>query len=125
MVEVELPDEAYVVRYGEMMRETDLAYAALRHSLQYGGEYALSVNTIPGATPDEIAGAGRRPNKRFCYTTVGELRKAGFAVNPNCGPDGHTNIVLPSPPSSDDLNRLVACFTGTGDNPNPVRPEER
>jgi hypothetical protein len=121
----DLPDAAFVVRYGETMRRDDLALASLKHSLRHSGVFAISVHTIPGLDPDAIAQAGRRPNKRYCHTTVGELRRAGFIVDPNVRDDGHTNVILPSPPTPDHLERLVACFWGKGVNPLPVAPERR
>lgn len=120
-----LPNEAFVVRYGAAMRREDLAYASLKHSLQHGGVFAVSVHTIPEEEPDEIAARGRRPNRRYCFTTVGEIRAAGFEVSPRVSTDGHTNVILPSPPTSDDLERLASCFSGTGVNPCPVAPEDR
>jgi len=121
----EIPDDAVVIRYGETMRTSDLAFAALKHSLRHGGVFALSVNTIPGLSPEETAAAGRRPNRRFCFTTAGAIRDAGFTFSDKIDDDGHTNVILPSPPSADDLAQFAACFTGTGDNPNPVPPSER
>src|SRR5262249_34662345 len=107
------------------MRPTDLAFAALKHSLVHPGEFAISVNTLPGCSPEEVAAAGRRPNRRFCFTTAGAIRAAGFTVSDTIDDDGHTSVILPTPPTPDDLDRLAACFTGSGDNPNPVPPEER
>jgi hypothetical protein len=122
---VDIPDDAFVVRYGESMKAPALALASFKHSLAHGGEYAISVNCIPGLAPDEIAARGRRPNKRYCFTTAGAIRAAGFTFSGENAPDGHMNIILPAPPSSDDLDKLAACFTGSGANPNPVSPEDR
>lgn len=121
----ELPDQAFVIRYGEAMRPNDLMLSAIKHSLMHPGEFAISVNVLPGHSAEDTAAIGRRPNKMFCYTTVGELKAAGFSFGPERDDDGHTSLVLPSPPSSDDLATLAACFWGTGSNPNPVPPEKR
>lgn len=121
----DLPDDAVVVRYGEVMRPTDLALSALKHAMQYAGVYALSVNSIPGLTPDEVAARGCRPNRRYCFTTVKTLREAGFTFGHKPDDDGHTNVIMPSPPTADDLARFAGCFTGTGVNPNPVPPTKR
>jgi uncharacterized protein DUF6941 len=41
------------------MRPNDLGLAALKHSLANDGVYAISVNSLPGLGPDEVAAAGR------------------------------------------------------------------
>jgi hypothetical protein len=117
----DLPGDAVVVRFGEDITPKSLALASLKHFLRYKNYYGVSVNISPGATADETAARAEAPNRYYCFCTVADILQAGFKIDENIDERGHTNVILPEPPSSDDLTTLADCFTGKRENPNRVR----
>jgi hypothetical protein len=125
-----LPDDALVIRGGEMRRRT-LMLSATGYEADHPGEYALSFWSWPGMTADEIAlRVGRRvlPHPRFRKCAVGKIR--GLEVSDGrpldlarTGPrDGHYTLLLPAPPTDDDLDALGRLFDPS--QPNPAALEE-
>jgi hypothetical protein len=123
------PDDAFVVRFGEM-KDEHLERNAHEHyaywSKQGLHEYALSVNVMPEMTAEDVAAFAQRPWGQFRYATFREIRDAGYEVYPSCEDDGHANLVLAErPPTPEDWVPLREVFAGSGRNPNRVHPRDR
>lgn len=123
----EVPDDSFVVRFGgKKFKVEDLMARALNHYMITGGhEFGLSVNTLPGKSPDEIATAARRPNPQFRYTTARQIRAIGLDFSDVVDDDGHTNVLFPDPPRLEQFRDFAEVFATVRTNPNPVVPDER
>ncbi len=122
----ELPLEAVVVRAG-IMELADLEDNARNHydrvsKYENREEWALSVNSIPDLSADEIAKRAGKPNKQMCVSTVGAIEALDCVreVRSDWREDGHANIVLYGEPSLDDLLSIKSVFFGPV--PNTGRP---
>lgn len=122
----ELPLEAVVVRAG-IMDLADLEENARNHydivsKYEDREEWALSVNSIPGLSADEIAKRAKKLNKRMCVSTVGAIEALDCVreVRSDWREDGHSNIVLYGEPSLDDLLSIRGVFSDPV--PNTGRP---
>jgi hypothetical protein len=112
-----LPLNAVVVRAG-VMEIADLADNARNHFdivSKYEGreEWALSVNSIPDLSAEDIAGRAVKPNKMMRVSTVGAIEALGCVreVRPDWTENGHANIVFHAEPSWEDLLGVVSVFT--------------
>jgi hypothetical protein len=126
-VATEVPDDSFVVRFGgKKFKAEDLMARALTHYMQTNGrEFGLSVNTLPGKSPDEIATAARRPNAQYRYATAREIRAIGLDFADEIDEDGHTNVLFPNPPTPEQFRDFAEVFATVRSNPNPVPPDER
>jgi hypothetical protein len=122
-----VPDESFVIRFGgKKFRVEDLMARALIHYIETNGrEFGLSVNTLPGKTPDEIAAAAMRPNPQYRYTTARAIRDIGLEFADEVDDDGHTNVLFPDPPGLSQFHDFAEVFAMVRANPNPVPPEQR
>jgi hypothetical protein len=123
-----LPDDAVVIRGGEMKRKT-LMLSATKYEATYPGEYGLTFWSWPGMTADEIAlrvGGDRlmHPSLRKC--TAGLIRSLQVSDGRPLDlvrtgqQEGHYTLLLPCPPTDDDLDRLSQLFDPP--QPNPAAP---
>lgn len=119
---IELPDGALVVRGGESKVETLLRSAD--EAMELEGLPTLSAGALPDATRDEIQEVYAIPNGKVRWTTVGDLRRAGFGVRPS---DfyGHVSIDVPNPFSRAAAERLEEVFGPSEANMNRRRPGDR
>jgi hypothetical protein len=122
-----LPLDAVVVRAGIMDLE-DLRDNARNHYdrvSKYEGreEWALSVNSIPDLSAEDIAKRTKKRNRQMCVSRVGAIEALDCVseVRPDWREDGHSNIVFHAEPSRDDLARVREVFSDPV--PNPGRPE--
>lgn len=118
-----LPDDAIVVRGGEMAPDR-VQKNALAH-FRDCGVYGVSVWSIPDLSAHEIVRTVRRadpldlPHGQMRISTVGQIREAGYELVPT-GPRHHFTLLLPTPPTDDDWDRLQALFAG----PHSCPPKE-
>lgn len=112
-----LSGDAKVVR-GGLGKQGDLQRAAEK-AKRLQGKYVVSACCAEGCTPEETAElAGRRlPHPEMRVASVGALREAGFAVEPD-GRKPHVSIKLPEPFADDDWQRFDEQFDPPI--PNPV-----
>lgn len=122
----ELPLEAFVVR-SEIMELADLEDNARNHydrvsKYEEREEWALSVNSIPDLSPEEIAERAKKLNRQMCVSTVGAIEALDCVreVRSDWREDGHANIVLYAKPSMEDLLSIRRVFSDPV--PNPGRP---
>ena len=122
----ELPLEAVVVRAG-IMELGDLEDNARNHydrasKYENREEWALSVNSIPDLSADEIAKRAKKLNKQMRVSTVGAIEALDCVreVRSDWREDGHSNIVLHGEPSLDDLLSIKGVFSDPV--PNTGRP---
>lgn len=119
-----LPDDAIVIR-GGTMKLNDLMTGVEVYEATYPGWYGLSFWSWPELTADAIA---RRVRTRRLPQTSMRLSTAARVRNIT-GTDGqlmlfvqtfdpgHYTLVLPSPPTVDDYERVTAAFDPPGRNP--------
>jgi hypothetical protein len=117
-----LPDDAIVVRGGEMRTET-LRRSAERFADKTGGVYGLSFWSWPGLSAGMIAmrvrnerAPGRNPlgHTALRWSTAGEIRHPAadgriFRLEPS-GPDGHYTLIFPAEPTDEDWERIQQMF---------------
>jgi hypothetical protein len=104
------------------MQLGDLINNVLSHNEKtHGREWALSCNSIPGLTAEEVAQRARRPNGQMCVSHVDRLRDLGCEVRPDGVSNGHSNIVFNGEPTLEDLRRVQSVFSEPM--PNPGRPQ--
>jgi hypothetical protein len=107
-----------VVIRGGTMQLDDLINNVLSHNEKTDGrEWALSCNSIPGLTAEEVAQRARRPNSQMSVSQVDRLRDLGCEVRPDGVPNGHSNIVFDGEPTLDDLRRVQNVFSEPMPNP--------
>ena len=123
----DVPNDSFVVRFGgKKFKVDDLMARALTHYMHTKGkEFGLSVNTLPGKSPDEIAVIARRPNPQFRFTTARDIRAIGLDFSDEIDDDGHTNVIFPNPPTPKHFEDFAEIFATVRNNPNPVPPNER
>jgi hypothetical protein len=120
-----LSDDAVVIRGGEMKRNT-LMLSARKYEAIHPGEHGLTFWSWPDMTAEEIAlRVGRRVlmHAQLRKCTVGRIR--GMAVSDGRPldlvrtgqQDGHYTLILPSPPTNEDLDRLGQLFDPPQPNP--------
>jgi hypothetical protein len=88
------------------------------------GVYAVSMWSIPGMSPSEIAravGSTWLPHGQIRASTIGRLRAAGFEVRPSPAnpnePQGHVDVILDRPLSEEAATALRATFDQPERNP--------
>lgn len=87
------------------------------------GTYALSVWSVPGLTPEQIAQHAREveedalPQSVIRVSTVDRLAEAGYHLF-QTGSVGHYSLALPEPPTTTDWHNLREPFDD--ERPNPV-----
>lgn len=110
-----LPSDALVVRGGEC-NVNPMKRNAQNHEAKNPGIYALSGWCVPGLDADATARHAREqgesylPQHSMRTITVGDLEAEGFAVVPDEPPPGHVAIMLSSPLSTTELERLHGMF---------------
>jgi hypothetical protein len=123
-----LPDDAIVIRGGLMKRDS-LRISAEAHEAENPGAYALSFWSWPGLTAEEIArrvGPENLPHKMLRKYSAGQLRNMAMSdgrpleLVPT-DEDGHYDVILPPPPTDDDLDLFDHEFDPP--EPNPARTE--
>jgi hypothetical protein len=102
-----LPDDAIVVRGGEM-KYGDLEVAAVSN-YQWHGVYALTVWSEAGLTAQQIHDKYLARYTKARFSTAGEIRGFGYGLQPTWD-SGHYDIVLPNPPSVTDWDNLSSIF---------------
>jgi hypothetical protein len=122
----ELPLEAFVVRAG-VMELADLEDNARNHydrvsKYEDREEWALSVNSIPDLSAEEVAERAKKLNRQMCFSTVGEIEALDCVreMRSDWREDGHANIVFYAEPNWDDLQSVKQVFSDPV--PNPGRP---
>lgn len=135
-----LPGNAVVVRGGDMTLENLVdaldSHWDKHHDVDTGAChnetphycYALSANSLPGRTADEIATVARRPNPRMRVSDVDRITGSGFTITPTTGSrTGHCDLYLPPDgarkPEDEELQELTKAFDPSRSNPG--RPERR
>jgi hypothetical protein len=95
----ELPDDAIVLRAGQDNRidhfHTSMEdHAITREEDGLDPEYCLSVNCVPGLTHEELALLANHPHPAIRFTTVAEIRRAGFVIekSENWDARGHCDV---------------------------------
>jgi hypothetical protein len=121
----ELPDEAVLVRGGEMYVK-DLTTSAMAHFERHGS-YAISLWSYPLMDASEIAqevgrladaeGVRLLPNPKMRQTTAGALRALGYAPVPGGGRRGHVTLALDALPDDTEWASLVTAFQPAETNP--------
>jgi len=122
-----LPPDAVVIRGGKDMTITTLAsgfdnYCQKRREHGLSDEYAISVNSLPGVTLQELAMVAKLPNSSVTPTTVGAVEEAGFEVipTPTTNPS-HCSVFLQgihsAAPTLSQLVRLQGAFGQPIENP--------
>jgi hypothetical protein len=101
-----LPDDAIVVRGGEMKNES-LETAAGTNFDEFG-EYAISVFSEVGLTARQIH-EKYIVHRKARVSRAGRLRGLGYELKPTHGP-GHYDLVLPNPPSITEWDNLRGAF---------------
>jgi hypothetical protein len=101
-----LPDDAIVVRGGEM-KHRDLERSAATN-YDETGEYALTVWSEIGLTAEQIH-QKYIPHPKARWSTADRVRGAGYELKPTWDP-AHYDIVLPNPPSVTDWDNLTNVF---------------
>jgi hypothetical protein len=105
----EIPDDGVIVR-GGLMLSSDLQRSAELHFAKYPGTgYAISVFHGSGMTAEQISRAAPVPHKTVRWCLAGELRKAGYRVEPD--EPHHANLFLPGPPSEPTWENLREIFS--------------
>jgi hypothetical protein len=102
-----LPDDAIVVRGGEMKHE-NLDVAAGTNFDEFG-EYGLTVYSEEGLTAREIHAKYLSRYRKARVSTAGKIRQLQCELKPTHEP-GHYDIVFPNQPSTDDFDRLGDIF---------------
>lgn len=77
------------------MTITSLEESMDSHHDKHPGEYALSMNCIPGLTTDAVAVRAGMPHDELRPTTVGQVRGAGFEITQTPGrweKTGHCDV---------------------------------
>lgn len=123
----DLPDEAIVVRGGEMAPEPTIKSAEA--TFREVGVYGLSVWSAAELSAGDIVRLARShdterqrylPHGKMRTSTVGQLRGHGFELVPD-SPLGHYLLTIPTPPADDDWNVLQQEFGNT--KPTPSKQE--
>jgi hypothetical protein len=104
----QLPDEAYVVRGGRM-ESSALWTNARDHNYEFPDEWAISVSSGTGWSPDEIARAAPFRNREMRVSTVGAVRLLGHDVIVSDEPP-HADLVLACEPTEDIWEALREAF---------------
>lgn len=106
-----LPDEAFVVRFGRMLRR-DLERSALKYAAFHPGEYGISVFSLPDRSWREIASGAGLGHSVIRVSTVGAIRSGGYDVvpSPPADPRGHSTLMLPTEPTDEDWEKLWEVF---------------
>ena len=113
----EYSDETVVVRGGKLL-SGDLQKSAEGHHAEFPDTgYAISVFLAPGMSAGQIAAAARIPHKTVRSTTAGQLREAGWRLEPDEG--YHANLFLPDAPSEMLWQNLRALFANETENSPP------
>lgn len=115
MADNELSDSAIVIRGGTNARKVVQQQA--EDEFEASGIYAISVGADEKLSLDDLAMANKRPNSVIRKSLVGRLRAAGFEVTPPKGKKRHANLILPSPPTDTDWERLDMAFDPPEPNP--------
>jgi hypothetical protein len=102
-----LPDDAIVVRGGEMKQES-LEVAAGTNFDEFG-EYGLTVYSEEGLTAREMHTKYLSRYRKARESTVGKIRQLQCELKPTHEP-GHYDIVFPKKPSPEDLDGLRGIF---------------
>lgn len=90
-----LPDGAFVVRGGVAVpRQLQLGVA--EHEA-VPGLVGFSVQSAAARSVDELALAGRIPNRQISVTTVGAIRSVGLDVVVSPGVGLHATVMAPDP----------------------------
>lgn len=82
-------------------------------------EWALSVNSIPDLSAEDIARRAAKPNKMMRVSTVGAIEALACVseVRPDWTENGHANIVFHAEPTWDDLVGVEGAFSSPVQNP--------
>lgn len=111
-----LPDEAVVVRGGQMASET-LRINAEAHRAEFPGEWAISVSSADVLNEREIAEASPWIlNGSVRVSSVGAIRALGHDVVPS-GQFPHADLILDSAPSEILWEDLRGVFDDPIPNP--------
>jgi hypothetical protein len=89
------------------MKHRDLERSATIN-YQETGEYALTVWSEIGLTPEQIH-EKYMPHPKARSSTAGRVRSVGYELQPTWDA-GHYDIVLPNPPSVTDWDNLTNVF---------------
>lgn len=120
-----LIDDAVVIRGGEMKRMT-LMLSARKYEAGHPGEYGLTFWSWPEMTAEQIAlrvGGDVLMHAQLRKCTAGRIRSLRVSdgrpldLVRTGGRDGHYTLVLPPPPTDDDLDRLGQLFDAPQPNP--------
>lgn len=102
-----LPDDAIVVRGGEMKPES-LEVAAGTNFDEFG-EYGLTVYSEEGLTAREIHAKHLSRYRKARVSTVGKIRHLHYELKPTHEP-GHYDIIFPKQPGPEDFEGLGEIF---------------
>jgi hypothetical protein len=127
--DIQLADDSIVVRFGEMT-DMNMSFNAAKHyamCIEEGRspEYVLSVHSMPDMNPDEVAVYAQRPWPKYQHATKGILESAGYPIRLEDVRDGHSALVLPTPPTRTNWDDLRSIFGPERPNPKPVKPRDR
>lgn len=118
LMPAELPDEAIVVRGGQLLPDKLLNRA--RRTRREDGMYVLSVwcgvqdtNEHIDVVLERLVEAAPIPHGELNLTTAGALREACFGLTSAPPPTCHFHVELGTMLSPDDINRFVESFTKT------------
>lgn len=114
----------------------DVAFTTTFDNLVEDGDpepgYSISVQSDLLTNVDELARIARRPNDHLHWSTAQRLRNAGFRVTRTPGAwerDRHCDLFLEAGPTNRpttfDLVRLQAAFTGPIENRGKPDPQGR
>lgn len=113
MARADIPDEALVVRGGEMLLRA-LRRSAIR-TLRKTGRSGISVWGDVDLSVADLVRAGDVPHSVIRRSTVGRIRALGFEIE-QTGHPPHLTVWLSSE-GDDELRRLIAAFDPWEPNP--------
>ena len=90
-----LPDDAFVVR-GGVATPRQLQWGVAEHAA-VRGLVGFSVQSAEGKSVNELARAGRIPNRQISVATVGAVRGLGLDVVASPGIGFHATLTSPAP----------------------------
>jgi hypothetical protein len=115
-----IPDDAMVIRGGQML-SADLVRNAEAHHEEFPDDgFAISVFVGIGISAMDLAASIPLPQKTIRLTTAGKLRDAGFRLAYDDETTLHANLYLPEQPDEETFERLRSLFDGEVVNPNPA-----